>query len=278
MTTLAWRDVSRIDGASASVHVQRAFYPPGHEFGLHDHDFAEVFCLLDAPARHRGPAGDVEIQPGTVGCIAPRLTHALAARSDRGCTFLNIAFPAGILRRVLRDYPALARWWPSRWPAAHARLGDDGRRALLDWGEILARPDADELAVHAFVLDVCRRLRTTASPASSGVPPTWLAEAVAAIATPAQFAEGVRALARVSGRGGAHINRLVRRHYGVTANQLVNRLRMDHAALRLRHSDDPVLTIAGDCGFATPAQFYRQFQRRFRIAPRAYRERRGSVL
>ncbi len=266
------------------MHVQRVRYPAGAGFVHHDHDFAEVFCALDAPALHRSPGGDVALEAGAVGCVAPRVVHALAARADRGCTFLNIAFPATLLRRVLRDYPTLAPWWSEAWPTPHARLGDADRYALLAWADRLAQPGADALAVHAFLLDLSHRLHTTRGHAAarggrpSAAPPAWLVETIAAAASPTAFPEGVRFLARHSGRGGAYINRLVRRHHGMTSNQLLNRLRMDHAAQRLRQGDDTIAAIATACGFATPAQFYRQFQRRFGIAPGSYREGRGSAL
>lgn len=267
MIRLRWKDLTQ----GPPVHVQEAFYPPGHAFRVHDHDFAEIFLVLSGSAWHHGrdqrPASS-----GSVCLVAPDLAHHLAAGPDEACAFLNIAFPAHLLRRLLRDYPDLTDLWSRQWPPRHLSLGDADRRAVQDWADLLRHPGVDDLDVHAFLLDLCRRLRRPRCEGGTEAPPPWLLDAIETASTPSGFAEGVAAYARLSGRGTAHINRLIRRYFGVTANQLCNRRRMDHAALRLRHSADPIPAIVSACGFAAPAQFYRRFKERFGMGPAAYRD------
>jgi len=263
VATLQWHRLSR---SSDVVDVQHAFYPPGYAFPLHDHDFAELFLVEQGRGRHCGPDGHEQaVASGNLACLTPSFPHHLAAPPGASCTFLNIAFPRSLFERLRTRYPDCAALWSSQWPAIHHRVGDHDRHALLDWAQRLEHPRVQTIEVHAFLLDVMARLLRPAREAVHGTPPAWLAEVIEIAASPAHFAEGVAAYARLSGRSGAHINRLVRRHYGVTANQLCNRHRMDYAALRLRHGDESIEAVIDACGFAAPAQFYRRFRERFAL-------------
>lgn len=275
MMRLRWQALER---SGPAVQVQEAFYPPGFAFPLHDHDFAELFAVLDGDARHRGTdARELPAPRRSLGCVPPALRHALAAPKRCACTLLNIAFPVTMLEQVLDRYPHLERFWRAAWPPFQTRLAAEDLHALQDWARRLAEPGAGELELHAFLLDLAARLVRPQRETAGSAPPTWLAEAIDAATDPEGFAQGVAAIARASGRSGAHVNRLIRKHYGMTANQLLNRRRMQHAARLLRHSELPIAAIIADCGFAAPAQFYRRFHQQFAIAPAAYRAGGGRA-
>jgi AraC family cel operon transcriptional repressor len=67
------------------------------------------------------------------------------------------------------------------------------------------------------------------------------------------------------------VNRTVRRCGGQTATDVVNGLRLERAALRLRMTTDGILDVALDCGFGNLGHFYRCFRGRFGMTPKAYR-------
>jgi AraC-like DNA-binding protein len=54
------------------------------------------------------------------------------------------------------------------------------------------------------------------------------------------------------------------------------RSRLDAAARRLRAGDDPIPTLADDCGFPNLSNFYRLFRRRFHCTPARWRAGRGG--
>lgn len=58
-----------------------------------------------------------------------------------------------------------------------------------------------------------------------------------------------------------------------TPKHYTSRLRLERAALRLLLLNDPIITIALDCGFANHETFSRAFRRRFRASPSAFREK-----
>lgn len=78
-------------------------------------------------------------------------------------------------------------------------------------------------------------------------------------------------LARVAGLSAYQLDQRCRKVFQLTTGQLMTKLRMEAAALRLRETDDPLGAIAHDCGYADQSAFTRQFRRTTGLTPAAYR-------
>ena len=79
-------------------------------------------------------------------------------------------------------------------------------------------------------------------------------------------------LARRLGTNTAYLSRGLNEGLGIGFADAINRLRVDHAAERLRTSDDSdILSIALDAGFGSKATFNRVFKERFGMTPSSYR-------
>jgi hypothetical protein len=63
----------------------------------------------------------------------------------------------------------------------------------------------------------------------------------------------------------------IKRTLGLSAKQLVLRMRLEQALLRLRTTDAPASQIAADCGYYDQSAFTRQFRRVVGMSPGAYR-------
>lgn len=88
----------------------------------------------------------------------------------------------------------------------------------------------------------------------------------------------VDALAREAGMSPFHFHRLFRATLGEPVSAWVRRLRLERAAMLLRHTGKPLVEIAMLCGYATQAAFTRAFARHFRAAPGAWRAAHGLAL
>lgn len=73
-----------------------------------------------------------------------------------------------------------------------------------------------------------------------------------------------------------HFLRIFEQVVGVTPGQYMLRMRLHHAAVRLRRCEDAIAAIALDCGFDDLSTFNRQFRRATGLTPGAYRARRES--
>lgn len=74
-----------------------------------------------------------------------------------------------------------------------------------------------------------------------------------------------------------HFLRSFRQVVGMTPHQFVLRTRLNHAAVRLRTSDDPISAIAFDVGFGDLSTFNRRFRRVMGCSPGVYRVARRSI-
>jgi len=68
-----------------------------------------------------------------------------------------------------------------------------------------------------------------------------------------------------------HFHRIFRGLVGETLGEHVRRLRLERAAGRLKHADEPVTQIALDAGFESHEAFTRAFGQRFNMSPSKFR-------
>lgn len=70
----------------------------------------------------------------------------------------------------------------------------------------------------------------------------------------------------------------IRRIFQLTVGQLIQKTRMEAAVQRLRETNDPIATIALDCGYSDQSAFTRQFRQTIGVSPSEYRAACGSGL
>lgn len=81
-------------------------------------------------------------------------------------------------------------------------------------------------------------------------------------------------LASVAGLSAYQLNRRVRSVFGITAAQLMIKLRVDEASRLLGDTETPIADVAIACGYCDQSAFSRQFRRTTGITPQQYRDRR----
>jgi len=81
----------------------------------------------------------------------------------------------------------------------------------------------------------------------------------------------VRALARDAGLSQYQFERRIRRVFGITAGQLIQKTRIDAALRRLRAGERSIAAIAAACGYADQSAFSRAFRRTLGCSPSDYR-------
>lgn len=235
--------------------------------GRHCHEFAEVFWCESGSAVHQVNGAELSLGPGDV--VGMRADDIHGYRQCAGFTMVNVSF-------MVAPVQALADRAGMRWPWQAGPLplmrnfGPAAMERLAAWTTDLAQPGAGESDLDAFLLDLTRLWSAASGPAEA-VPPPWFRDACAAFADPRHLPGGTVALARLAGRGPAHLNRQVRRWHACTASELVARLRLDWAARELRLTPRPIAEVAAASGMPHLGHFYRRFQARFGTTPRRWR-------
>ncbi|HEY4333688.1 MAG TPA: AraC family transcriptional regulator [Ilumatobacteraceae bacterium] len=109
------------------------------------------------------------------------------------------------------------------------------------------------------------------APADAGSANARVAAAVAYARVRATEQVAVAELAAAADMSVSQLERAIKRALGLSAKQLMLRLRLEEAILRLRTSDDAIAQIATDCGYYDQSAFTRQFKKVVRMSPGAYR-------
>jgi AraC family transcriptional regulator len=79
-------------------------------------------------------------------------------------------------------------------------------------------------------------------------------------------------VAAVAGVHPSHLVRAFKQTFGETPASRIRRLRLEWAAVQIVDAEGPPLAdVAARAGFADQSHFTREFRRRFRMTPAAYR-------
>lgn len=281
-------------------HVQLAAARPvrcahaavaGREVHPHDHDYFEVFLVLDGSATH--VTGDYRLPAtaGTVGILAPGETHALL--DCRNLEVTNVYYLAEWLLEDLAllsdtDHVRALFLEPALFaPAAgrvipHFRLDADElarvTRELADLAREMERPVPSLTYVRATFLKALLVLarayvRAVAEPREGVRDEVWAimesCERAIAAGTPLN-------LASAAGRFGVtrdHLGRLFREATGSAPSSYFRRRRVFAAAGRLLNPGARVTDVAISLGFADVAHLSRHFRAELGLSPREYRRR-----
>jgi AraC family cel operon transcriptional repressor len=275
----AWRTYAPHGEA---FHFARAVKSEAAPTRLHRHrGFAEV-CWVEAGAGwHRLNGARQPLSAGDVLCIRTADVHGLEAQPGGTLTIVNVAFPAATLAHLrARYFPGETRWFwsprrhpaPSRLnPAALARLGQAAR-------ELAAAPRTPAPLARGLLNLFFELAEVERDGRPAAALPDWLAAACERIRQPDHFRQGVGQLFALAGRSPEHVARTVRRCLRLTPSDLLNQVRLDHAALQLQVTHAPVTEIAFACGYENLSHFFHRFRRRFRLSPGAYRRARRQDI
>ncbi len=260
-----------------ACHVAVRHHRPGAMPAPHTHDFAEAFWIERGRGMHLTADGRQPLEPGSLVLVAPDDVHGFATAERDGYRIVNLAFPlpawASFVARHLPDGDPLAV------PLARRsyRLGRAELQELQRFAAELLAGARHARALERFWLNLLFVLREQSPAGETPLIPPWLRHALAGL-TPAGLERGVPALVAACDKSAEHVARECRRCFGKTPTELVNALRLDHAARLLLETEASVVNLALACGFSNLSHFYRLFRDRHGVTPAEHRARGRKVL
>lgn len=259
------------------LHIARHRLPRGGAFPTHTHDFAEVAWIESGELDHQRNGQREILRPGDVICMRPQDVHGGRGAGSHGCVLVNVSFDVSVTTTLAERCGVRWPWTPGpQRPARH--LPPAGCERLHAWAEALSAPGQRLLDLDCFLLDIARLLADDGPDDHVAGLPGWLRDALPIFSEPRHLRGGVPALAALTGRGQAHLNRVVRAAQNRRATDLVNSLRLAWAAAQLRMTDRDVAAIAEACGLPHLGHFYQLFDEAFNTTPARYRRAaRGAV-
>ena len=94
---------------------------------------------------------------------------------------------------------------------------------------------------------------------------------IAAIRERIELQWRVAQMAEIAGVSSPSLERLARRTLGLPPQQLLQRLRLEHAVMLITQTSMSMGNIAAECGFYDQSSFTRQFRKVLGLTPGAYR-------
>ena len=102
--------------------------------------------------------------------------------------------------------------------------------------------------------------------------PKWLLDACAAMHREENFRAGLKRLVELSGRTQEHLNRTMRKHFGMTPRGYLTNLRLEAVFQELIQGRGDITSAAFRAGFVNLAGFRRAFRKKYLVSPRQIKE------
>jgi AraC family cel operon transcriptional repressor len=255
------------------IHAVRVRYAPGDTYDLHDHSFHELFWIEEGTAVHVLASGRQELPAGSLIYLQPGDAHGFATQGTVGFTLVNVTVRSSLVTTLEQRWAGSLGEWPWSGPerSRSRQLGSRVAVRLQEWADDLLH-DGSQLSAETFLLDLLRMTSANRPLVLVGGLPAWLQRALGCLDDPLVLAGGVAAFVATTGHSVDQVNRAVRVHLGKTTRDLVTERRLALAERRLRATNEPILTIASDCGYASLSHFYRAFTGRYGSTPRSMRK------
>ncbi|WP_139980250.1 AraC family transcriptional regulator [Nocardioides litoris] len=256
--------------------------------GAHAHHDLEILYFAEGTGSHRISGHDLEIEPGTLFLVPPRLAHDLGGMGDaRGwvvefspSAMASIPEIAGSLP-LWRANPMLSAFLVSEQDPPLGRLAVPAhRRSMLEslltdmQRELETRDDGYRIASAAQVVlllvNVARLAADVTSQYRRNNQPL-LAACFEAIEKGFRNPLSTTDVARSMNVSATHLSTLVKERTGRTVLEWITERRMSEARQLLLTTDLPVEMVARSTGFPDPTYFSRRFRQVHGTSPRAWR-------
>ena len=282
------KDWFQADGFPIAVERRE----PQEPFGLHAHEFAEIVIITSGRGVHVTGTESYPLNTGDVFVIGGSRRHDYHSM-ERLC-LVNVLFQPEKLElrdydlRALPGYHALFILEPA-WRRRHRfnsrlRLTPQELTVLLGdvdklEAELRTRSDGFKFMATASFMRIVGFLSRTFARAKNPDSRALLriGEAISQLETNFHQPLNLDRLARTAHMSKRNFTRNFQAAMGNSPIAHLVQLRINHAAARLRRTEDSVTEIAFQVGFCDSNYFARQFRRTMGIAPTQYRQQHRRI-
>ncbi len=248
----------------------------------HAHNYFELFWVVEGTCIHFLNEQPVKLNPGDVVFMRPRDTHSFEFESVQEYLLIyNLAFFAKDIDWLKQRYfPDTKRffWSTGRHPAMH-RLSKMHLKKLSNTADRFLEAPRTLFFLDRLLLGVFELLHFTNL--TEDTAPYWLQYAIKLFNSEASgnhYREGTVGFLKICERSNAHVNRTIRKHYGVNLTQFVNRLRLSRAKDMLATTNKSVKEISYELGFNDVNYFHKLFKASYGMPPNVFRKKNAIVF
>lgn len=243
----------------------------------HSHDFFEIFIILDGECIHLVNDCEQPLKKGDMVFIRPDDTHSYqyaAGYSGPPCSFMNINFVRKTTDNAFlyldnRDF--VHNLLSSPLPPI-VSLDEVHTEMLVKKASYLniyepINPEKARIAVRGVLIEMLSYFFLDYSQDAVSSAPPWFDALLVDIQRDNNFIYGLPQLTTLSGKSPGHLNRVFKKHLGITPTEYINRLKLNYAKLLLISTDMPIIEAAFEAGFDNLSHFYHLFKDMYGISP-----------
>lgn len=255
----------------------RYVYSETEYFRPHNHDYFEVFLVLEGQALHWVNGTQMQLRKGDLVFVRPEDTHDYMLQDDRPFSMLNLPFTVQTLQELLvflAEGFASEGLLNSRLPPCR-KLSD----RELEWvggqmSKICAfAPDEYpkiKTALRVLLLRIFTKYFTELEPEEETIP-AWLDRMCATMREGSNFAEGTEFFFGLTDKTREHVSRCMKKYMGMTVTEYINSLRLNYIANMLRNSNHRISHIIFESGFNNISWASELFRQRYGMTMREFR-------
>lgn len=251
----------------------------------HSHDFFEFFLTFEDHVEHRVNGASQMLGNGSLVFIRPADEHNFGIAGAHAAHLMNVAFrketfeamcayleyPDFIQSLLVGELPPVVvlqkaeqHWVKSRFE--EIALSSETNKPML---KHRFKMQLIQLFVHFF-----ERHLSVHNPAI----PSWIIELRALMQQREHFHAGLSRLIELSGKSQEHVNRSVKKYFGMTTTEWLNTFKLQYAANLLLYSEMDIIEISLDSGFDNLSHFYKMFKKQFLATPAKYRHANKKMI
>lgn len=266
------------DKETESFHLARTTLTSRTDLRLHNHDFYEIFWILEGEGIHYINKTEQKITKGTICFIRPDDSHTFAPVSaSGGLTITNIAFQQDTFDHLSQRYPELIKkYFLSTQLPEVINLPVQQLQQLSQLTDQVLSKEKNNLVLDNFWTNIFLLVDKSKTKDSSA--PYWLNYAVEKFQTPGQLKKGAQGFVALTGKNKDYVNRTVRKFYNLTTTDFTNKLKLNYAARQLSMTNESIKSVAYNCGYMNLGHFYKTFKKYYGSTPSEYREEYKKIF
>lgn len=267
-----------IETEYAFISSVKSTYP------IHNHDFFEIFLILEGSLVHCINGQKQLLENGSLVFIRPDDIHYYEQAQDSDCRFINLSFLDKTVNELFwylgEGFPK-SRFLEYEMPPLIilSRVEAENLRMKLDELHFIPQREKSliKAKLRALLAEIFSRYLITFDTGEAENIPRWLTNTLNEMKVKDNFTDGINSLLKISGKSHAYLCRVFKKYLETTPIEYINNLRFGYAESLILKTDMEILDICIEIGIENLGYFYKEFKRRFRMPPSAYRKKYRSL-
>ena len=261
--------------------MYRYCFSKNEYFGLHYHDYYEVFLTLRGDIVHLINGERQYLKEGSLLFIRPDDIHTYEHHPGDDFYYVNLTFTRKILH-LLFEY--LSDGFPSKkllesaFPPVVLLDKKEKLRLFSELEDLnmIRCHDKKQLKYQLRVLlvEIFRRYfyNFDIDDTMKDEIPPWLESVCEQMKKKKNFVVGMARMIELSGKSREHLARNIKKYYHVTLSEFVNDIRLNYVANMLLNSDYTITDLCYASGFKNISWFYTQFKNKYGVSPKEFQK------